>query len=68
MRLQGGLFGEPFKVHGKCLKREYGYSQGISHDIPDLIDPLAKLKWKNPEWVMTYHGLGRSGAARGRGT
>jgi len=64
-RLQGGLFGEPFRVHGKCFKREYGYEQSFGFDIPDLVDPFAKFK--KPEWVMSYQGLGDLGSRAASG-
>jgi hypothetical protein len=60
-RLEGGVFGTPFKVHGKCYKREYGYEQSFHHHIPDLVDPMNQLKWKNPEWVMVFDSLGLVG-------
>jgi hypothetical protein len=66
-RLEGGLFGEPFKVHGKCLKRQYGYQQTVAIDIPVLIDPMDKIKWKNPEWVMVFQELGDLGSRAGSG-
>lgn len=66
-RLEGGAFGEPFKVHGKCLKREYGYGQSIAIDIPVLVDPMDKIKWKNPDWVMVFQELGDLGSRAGSG-
>ncbi|MGQ9590830.1 MAG: hypothetical protein ACUVYA_11105 [Planctomycetota bacterium] len=66
-RLEGGAFGEPFRVHGKCSKRQYGYEQTIVIDIPVLIDPLSKIKWKNPEWVMVFQELGDLGSRPGSG-
>ncbi|MGQ9591513.1 MAG: hypothetical protein ACUVYA_14615 [Planctomycetota bacterium] len=62
-----GAFGEPFKVHGKCFKREYGYEQSFGFDIPELVDPMDVLKWRNPEWVMIYGGLGAMGTRMGSG-
>lgn len=67
VRLEGGVLGEPFRVHGKCFKRQYGYGVNMSIDIPDLIDPLSKLKWKNPEWVMVFQELGEVGTRTGSG-
>jgi len=67
VRLIDGIFGEPFRVHGKCLKRQYGFSQSGSLDIPEAIDPLDKLKWKNPEWVMTFNGFGDIGSREASG-
>ena len=67
VRLVDGAFGEPFKVHGKCFKREYGYEQSFGFDIPELVDPMDVLKWRNPEWVMIYGGLGAMGTRMGSG-
>ncbi len=67
VRLVDGIFGEPFRVHGKCRKRQYGFSQSGSIDIPVLIDPLDKLKWKNPEWVMIFQGFGEIGSREASG-
>ncbi len=45
----------------------YGYATSVTIDIPDLIDPTYKLKWKNPEWVMVFQELGDVGSRAGSG-
>ncbi|MBI4603120.1 MAG: hypothetical protein HY721_14270 [Planctomycetes bacterium] len=57
-RLQGGAFGEPFLIHGKCGKRIYGHSVWI-HNVPDLTqDPGIPWKKPRPEWYAVFEGGG----------
>ncbi len=67
VRLTGGVFGEPFLIHGRCLRRQYGWVPQVIYDIPDLVDPLAKLKFRQPEWVMIFQGTGPIGQEEGSG-
>ncbi len=67
VRLQGGVFGEPFLIHGRCLRRQYGWIPQVVYDLPDLIDPFSKFKWKQPDWVMAFQGVGPIGLAEGAG-
>jgi hypothetical protein len=69
-RLQGGVFGEPFRVHGKCRKRQYGYTQSVGFDFPDLlhqwVHPLDTVT-NPPEWIMVFQELGLPGTREGSG-
>jgi len=67
VRLIGGVFDEPFLIHGKCLRRQYGWIPQIVYDIPDLIDPFSRLHIPQPDWVMVFQGTGPIGELEGAG-
>ncbi len=66
-RITDGVVGTPFQIHGKCLKREYGWSNSVTYDIPDLIDPRSHLHIRLPEWVMSWQRTGPLGLPDGSG-
>jgi hypothetical protein len=66
-RLQDGVFGEPFLIHGKCLRRVYGWTPKIYFDLPDLVDPRTMLGIRQPDWVTVFQGTGPVGIREGSG-
>src|SRR4030095_357422 len=63
----GGVLDEPFLIHGKCLRRQYGWIPQIVYDIPDLIDPFSRLPIPPPDWVVGFPGTRHNGGrARAR--
>ena len=67
VRLTDGVFGEPFLIHGRCLRRQYGWIPQVFYDIPDLVDPFSRFRWKQPEWVILFQGTGPIGELEGAG-
>ena len=67
VRLIDGTFRDPFLIHGRCLRRQYGWIPQVFYDVPDLVDPFSNLRWKQPEWVMVFQGTGPIGEREGAG-
>ncbi|MBI4585374.1 MAG: IPT/TIG domain-containing protein [Planctomycetes bacterium] len=66
-RLVNGVFGTPFLIHGKCLRRVYGWKPQVVIDIPEIIDPLSKLKLPIPEEIIVFQQTDQVGLLAGSG-
>ncbi len=67
VRLEGGVFGKPFLIHGKCLRRIYGWTPVVHYDLDELVDPGEIIARHGPDWVISFLGLGPAGTEESSG-
>jgi len=67
VRLEGGVFGQPFLIHGKCLRRIYGWTPVVHYDLDELVDPADVIARHGPDWVVSFQGIGPAGTAESSG-
>ncbi|MBN1422675.1 MAG: IPT/TIG domain-containing protein [Planctomycetes bacterium] len=66
-RLEDGVFGEPYLIHGRCQPRSYGHWVTISPGRDFFFYPIEGIKCRMPEVVMGWHSTGPMGSAAGSG-
>lgn len=66
-RLIDGVFGDPVVIRGRCEARQYGWSQSVTFNVPEWIDPATQLHHALPDWIMSFLDFGQIGTLEGSG-
>ena len=66
-RLTNGVFGPPIRIHGRCLKRSYGWAPVVINPGAVAVAPDDAIQSHLGDWVISFQGTGPAGLTESSG-